>query len=362
MPKKFPKLPPIKGVHIWCGRHIKSAKRNDLLLVCFDKGTKVAGVFTSSKVFAYNISLCRQHIKNGQARGLVVNAGNANAFTGQKGAKACHKIVGQFAQSLKCAKGDIFMNSTGVIGVPLLARPIISKIKDHIPNDCQGQKKDIAKEWLACARAIMTTDTYPKLITKKIKMGDADIKLNGIAKGSGMVAPSMATMLAYLFTDANISPPILQKLLNEATQESFNAITIDGDISTSDSVMLFATAKAKNAPFIKTLRDKRLLPFRVALKDATRALACQIVKDGEGASKFIEIDILGAPSKKIAHETGLLIANSPLVKTAIAGEDPNWGRIIGALGKSETDIRQDKLRLYIGGAIGRSKGSSSSKI
>jgi glutamate N-acetyltransferase/amino-acid N-acetyltransferase len=343
-PKKYPKMPSIDGVRIATAEAgIKYKNRTDLLAMVFDEGTTVAGVFTKSKCPSAPVDFCRQNLGAGKARILIVNSGNANAFTGRKG-RAATTLTGQTAsEAVGCASSDVFLASTGVIGEPLDAtkfEPLLAgMVRDGKPN-----------QWLDAAKAIMTTDTYPKVATATVKLGDTDVTLNGIAKGAGMIAPDMATMLSFVATDAPISAPVLQDLLSRGVGKTFNAVTVDSDTSTSDTLLLFATGTAakRGAPTITDPKDPRLGAFRRALGKALKSLALQVVRDGEGARKQIEVTVTGAKSARSAKRIALSIANSPLVKTAVAGEDANWGRVVMAVGKAGEPADRDRLSIWFG--------------
>jgi glutamate N-acetyltransferase/amino-acid N-acetyltransferase len=341
-PAAFPLLPPIAGARFAAAEAgIKYKNRTDVLLAVFDKGTTVAGVFTRSRCPSAPVDWCRDALKSGKARALLVNSGNANAFTGKRGREATKMSAAMAAQVAGCKPKEVFLASTGVIGEPLDARKFGSVLKG-------AAKRAAAGAWLDAASAIMTTDTYPKGATRRVQLGDAMVTINGIAKGSGMIAPDMATMLSFVVTDAPIAAAALQDILRKAVRGSFNAITVDSDTSTSDTLLLFATGKAARAPKITDARDKRLISFKAALDDLLRDLAHQVVKDGEGAHKFVEVRVEGAESKKSARRIALSIANSPLVKTAIAGEDANWGRVVMAVGKAGEPADRDRLSISFG--------------
>ena len=348
-PTGFPDIPPIAGVTLAagsCGLRYKG--REDVLLAALDKGTQVAGVFTTSKTAAAPVHWCMKAAKAGRARALIVNAGNANAFTGLAGEKSVQRTVDKVASVLDCPKSQVFVASTGVIGETLP--------DDRIRKALGGLKKKLRPgDWPGAATAIMTTDTFSKGAFRKAMIGDTEVTIGGIAKGSGMIAPDMATMLSFIFTDAKIPASVLQTLVRRGADRSFNAITVDGDTSTSDTVLLFATGAASHAR-IASAADAKLRAFRAALEEVMIDLAHQIVRDGEGASKFVTVNISGAKSAKAAKKIGLTIANSPLVKTAIAGEDPNWGRIVMAVGKSGEEADRDKLKISIGGIAVAEKG------
>ena len=343
-PDALPHLPPISGVELATAETgIRYKNRPDVLLAKLAPGSIVAGCFTLSKSRSAPVDWCAQNLKGGKARAVVINAGNANAFTGKAGVKTVATVARAAALILKCKASEIFQASTGVIGEPLNPGPIVSALPGLIAagrGDC----------WDDAARAIMTTDTFAKLATASVKLGGRTVTINGIAKGSGMIAPDMATMLVFIFTDAGLPPRILQKLLSNSVSTSFNCITVDGDTSTSDTVLLFATGQAGPAPKgLKSAGDARLKGFAGALSGLCLDLAKQVARDGEGAEKLIEIAITGAQSDKAAHRIAMSVANSPLVKTAIAGEDANWGRIVMAIGKAGEKAIRDKLRISIGG-------------
>ena len=341
-PKSVPDLPPIQGVRCaTAAAGIRYPGRADVLLVAFDKGTTVAGVFTRSKCPSAPVEWCRAHIKGRLARALVVNSGNANAFTGKNGRQAAKLTAALAAKALSCPSSEVFLASTGVIGEPLDATKFTNVMDALVAGAAPGRFHDAAK-------AIMTTDTFAKVSTAKTNIGKAAVTINGIAKGSGMIAPDMATMLSFVFTDAAISARALQALLNDGVVDSFNAVTVDGDTSTSDTLMAFATgaAAARGAPKISRPADARLRGFREALQMVLCDLAEQIARDGEGARKLVEIKVEGAVSKKSARRIAMSIANSPLVKTAIAGEDANWGRVVMAVGKAGEPADRDKLSIW----------------
>ena len=333
----------IRGVKIAttnCG--IKYKNRDDLLLITFEKEVNVAGVFTTSSMPAAPVTWCKKNIKQGTAKALIVNAGNANAFTGKAGEEAVLATAETIAKNLKCEKEQIFVCSTGVIGETLKHHLITAAIPDLLKNPESDDKA-----WDKAAKAIMTTDTKQKLISKTCKIFDKTISITGFAKGSGMIAPNMATMLGYIFTDADISSAALATLLKEIAEETFNSITVDSDQSTNDTLLFFATKEAGNDlisdPFYKNLSD-----FKKTLHELMLGLAKMIVIDGEGAKKLIEITVNGAQNKQQAKEVAMGIGNSPLVKTAIAGCDPNWGRIIMAVGKSCLNADPNKIIVKIG--------------
>ncbi len=341
-PDRFPDLPPIAGVRLGTiAAGVRYAGRVDVMLAELAAGTTVAGVFTRSKTASAPVDWCRKSLPGGKARALIVNAGNANAFTGTAGLKAVEATAKGVAQRLGCRAGQVFVASTGVIGEPLPAERITA-VLDTLAG---GLDPD---HWAAAARAIMTTDTYPKGVTATARIGDATVTINGIIKGSGMIAPDMATMLGFVFTDAALPAEVLQTLLARGSDRSFNCITVDSDTSTSDTVLLFATGKAKN-PAIEKASDPRLAEFRRVLDGVLMELAHLVVKDGEGAEKLVQIRVGGAATAKAARRIGLAIANSPLVKTAIAAGDANWGRIVMAVGKSGEKADRDRLSISMGG-------------
>jgi len=343
-PKRFPKVPVVEGVAFATAEAgIRYKGRTDVLLVKLNEGTQMAGVFTRSKCPSAAVDWCRKVLPGGRARGIVVNSGNANAFTGKKGIESVDLTAKIAAKALGCTEGEIAIASTGVIGEPLDATKF-----NGVLADCASRVKGDA--WNEAARAIMTTDTFPKASFKRFKVGGVEVTLAGIAKGAGMIAPDMATMLSFVFTDAAISAPVLQALLSKAVKGSFNAVTVDSDTSTSDTLMLFATgaAKARGQKEISQLNDPALSSFKRALNAVLLDLATQVVKDGEGARKFVKVSVEGAKSANSAKRIALSIANSPLVKTAVAGEDANWGRIVMAVGKAGEPAERDRLAIFFG--------------
>jgi glutamate N-acetyltransferase/amino-acid N-acetyltransferase len=351
-PKSLPHLPEIEGVRFaTAAAGIRYKGRTDVVLALFDKGTQVAGVFTKSKCASAPVEWCRARLKGGKARALVVNSGNANAFTGKTGAQAAKLTASLAASAAGVPAGEVFLASTGVIGEPLDA----SKFEGVMAKMASSAAAD---GLLAAAKAIMTTDTYPKVATASAMLGGAGVTLCGMAKGAGMIAPDMATMLAFVFTDAPIASAALQSMLSKSVQKSFNAITVDGDTSTSDTLMLFATGAAakRGAPRILAANDRRLASFKAALDRLLLDLSHQVVKDGEGARKFVEVRVTGAVSAASAKKIAFSIANSPLVKTAIAGEDANWGRVVMAVGKAGEPADRDKLSIWFNDARVAHKG------
>jgi glutamate N-acetyltransferase/amino-acid N-acetyltransferase len=343
-PKKYPELPAIPGVKFaTAAAGVRYSGRTDVMLALFDGPAAVAGVFTRSKCPSAPVDWCREHLSAGVARALVVNSGNANAFTGAVGARAVADVGEAVGKAIGAAPGEVFMASTGVIGEPLEAARIAKALDELVV----GVKRDGLME---AARAIMTTDTFPKVATARVKIGETEVVINGIAKGAGMIAPDMATMLSFVFTDAAIAAPALQAMLSKSVRRSFNAITVDSDTSTSDTLLMFATGAAagRGAPEIVDAGDPTAADFKRALDRLLLDLAHQVVRDGEGARKFIEVRVEGAASRKAAKRIALSIANSPLVKTACAGEDANWGRVVMAVGKAGEKAERDKLDIYFG--------------
>ncbi len=336
----LPALPPCAGARFAVAEAgIRYKGRADVLLAEFAEGTTVAGVFTKNLCPGAPVTYCREILPGGLARGLVVNAGNANVFNGISGVRAVEATAAAAARALGTAPEQIFLASTGVIGEPLPAQKITG-VMDAL-------KRDLAADRLAdAAAAIMTTDTFPKAATRTARLGGVTVRVSGIAKGSGMIAPDMATMLAFIFTDAAIPAAALQAMLVKGVDHSFNCITIDSDTSTSDTVLLFATGQAGNKP---TDDPAALGEFRRALSEVLHDLAMMVVRDGEGARKLVRITVGGAVSNASAKRIALSVANSPLVKTAIAGEDANWGRIVMAVGKAGEPADRDRLGIAVGG-------------
>jgi glutamate N-acetyltransferase/amino-acid N-acetyltransferase len=342
-PKKFPVMPPVPGVRLGAAASgLRYKGRDDLLLAELVPGTRVAGVLTRSQTPGEPVKWCRKLLPAGRARGLLVNAGNANVFTGRQGAAAAAGMAKAAGKQLGVPAEEVFVASTGVIGAPLDIKPIAAALPAVHAVLAPGN-------WRAAAGAIMTTDTFPKGAARRVKIGGETVTIAGIAKGSGMIAPNMATMLAFLFTDARLPVRVLNTLLRAANERSFNSITVDGDTSTSDTCLLFATGAGARHPAISAANDKRLAGFRAALEEVMTDLAQQIARDGEGAEKFITVRVSGAASEAAARRVGLLVANSPLIKTAVAGADPNWGRLVMAAGRSGERISPDKMKISIGG-------------
>jgi glutamate N-acetyltransferase / amino-acid N-acetyltransferase len=358
-PTHVPDMPVISGVKLaTAAAGIRYKDRTDVLLAVMDKGTTVAGVFTKSKCPSAPVEWCRAKLsrsgssKAGSARALVVNSGNANAFTGKTGRQATTLTASIAAKALACGTHEVFLASTGVIGEPLDATKF---------NGVLGAlaEKAAPDDWMSAAKAIMTTDTFPKVATATVKLGKAMVTINGMAKGAGMIAPDMATMLAFVFTDAPIAAGALQSLLKNGVEDTFNAVTIDGDTSTSDTLLAFATgaAAAHGAPKISRANDPRLTGFAKAFRAVLADLAEQVARDGEGARKLVEIIVDGAVSKASARRIAMSVANSPLVKTAIAGEDANWGRVVMAVGKAGEPADRDKLSISFNGIRVASRGA-----
>jgi glutamate N-acetyltransferase/amino-acid N-acetyltransferase len=349
-------MPVIAGVKLaTAAAGIRYKGRTDVLLAVMDKGTAVAGVFTKSKCPSAPVEWCRAKLgggksskdkssKGGSARALVVNSGNANAFTGKTGKQATTLTASIAAKALGCSPNEVFLASTGVIGEPLDA----SKFDGVLGTLAETAEPG---DWMSAATAIMTTDTFPKVATATVKLGKAKVTINGMAKGSGMIAPDMATMLSFIFTDAPIAAGALQALLKSGVEDTFNAVTVDGDTSTSDTLLAFATgaAAADGAPKISRASDPRLKAFTKAFNAVLADLAEQVARDGEGARKLVEIIVEGATTKASARKIAMSVANSPLVKTAIAGEDANWGRVVMAVGKAGEPANRDKLSISFNG-------------
>jgi glutamate N-acetyltransferase / amino-acid N-acetyltransferase len=343
-PTSLPKVPVIEGVRFaTCEAGIRYKGRTDLMVAVFDPGTVAAGVLTRSKTCSAAVTWCRQSLMTPGARVLVVNSGNANTFTGQKGRDAVQTTAEFASKAVGCGPQDVYIASTGVIGEPMDA--------DKFAHRLAGLATDAtADNFEAAARAILTTDTYPKLVTRTVKIGTTAVHINGFCKGAGMIAPDMATMLCFVFTDAAIDQPVLQRLMSDFTQTTFNCMTVDGDTSTSDTCLLFATGAAarRGQVAIADAADPRLAKFADALHDLMRDLAIQVAKDGEGLSKFVTFHVSGAENWAAARKIALSCANSPILKTAIAGEDPNWGRVVMAVGKSGEAADRDRLSIWFG--------------
>jgi glutamate N-acetyltransferase / amino-acid N-acetyltransferase len=348
-PAHLAELPPVAGVSLataHCG--IRYAGRRDLMVALLEPGTSVAGVFARSLTAGAPVEWCRAALARGKARAIVVNSGNANTFTGRAGRGIVEETAKTMAALADCHPREVYIASTGVIGETPPKEKIIGALAPTM-------RTATPSAWLEAAQAIMTTDTFPKLATRRAEIDGVPVTLNGFAKGSGMIAPDMATMLAFLFTDAAIPAKLLQPLLAAANERSFNSITVDGDSSTSDTALFCATGAARHKRVADTA-DPRLKLFRRALDEVMIDLAQQIVRDGEGAEKFVTIEVTGAASARAARRVGLAIGNSPLVKTAIAAGDANWGRIVMAVGKAGEKADRDRLAITIGGVRIAEKG------
>ena len=349
-PKHVPDMPAVAGVRLATAQAgIRYKGRTDVLLALLDEGTTAAGAFTKSKCPSAPVEWCRANLKPGKARALVVNSGNANAFTGKSGREATKLTARIAAKAAGCKTSDVFLASTGVIGEPLDATKFAPVMDDLAARARAG-------DFLDAAKAIMTTDTFPKVATATAKIDGKTVTLCGIAKGAGMIAPDMATMLSFVFTDAAIAAPALQAMLKEGVNGTFNAVTVDGDTSTSDTLMLFATGKSGHSRIARAA-DPKLKAFKKALNAVLANLAEQVARDGEGARKLVEITVEGAASNSSARKIAMAIANSPLVKTAIAGEDANWGRVVMAVGKAGEPADRDRLSIWFGGIRVAHKGA-----
>jgi glutamate N-acetyltransferase/amino-acid N-acetyltransferase len=343
-PASLPDVPQVPGVRFATAEAgIRYQGRTDLLLGVFAPGTEVAGVLTRSKTRSAPVDWCAIGLRDGKARALVVNSGNANAFTGKKGMETVVITADAAASAVGCVPGEVFIASTGVIGEPLEAGKFA-----HLLGKLASEAK--ADAWHAAARAVMTTDTFPKLATRTAKIGGVEVVINGFCKGAGMIQPDMATMLCFVFTDAPIAAPALQALVADSADRTFNCVTIDGDTSTSDTLLVFATGQAekRGCPRVTEPTDPRIADFAAALHSLLRELAILVAKDGEGITKFLTIEVEGAEDDRAARRIGLAIGNSPLVKTAIAGGDANWGRVVMAVGKSGEAADRDKLSIRFG--------------
>ena len=350
-PKKIKSMRPIPGINIYTySANLYKNSRLDVLFFLFDDEFSIAEVFTQSKTRSITLDWNEKNLKKGKVKAIIVNAGNANTFTGDAGAKAMHKLVNFISQKFDILSSKIFVASTGVIGEPFPFKKIINAVS----------KFDKAKKsnWLNAAKAIMTTDTFPKVSEASAMIDGKKVTIKGIAKGSGMIAPNMATMLGFIFTDANINRSVLQSILSEINEETFNTISVDGDESTNDTVMLIST-NSSNHKNIKNKNDRKLKDFVLKLKTIMGNLSEQIVRDGEGATKLVNISVSGAKNTNSAKSIARSVAQSPLVKTAIYGEDPNWGRIVMAIGKSREPINKKKLKIKIGREIVAKNGTQS---
>ena len=352
----FPTIPPIAGVEMATARAgFYKHERDDLVVFSFAKGTTCAGVFTKHKVGSAPVDWCKRHLDSAEGgkdvRVLVVNAGCANAFTGKAGADAARRTASEVAKRFGCRQRDVMLASTGVIGVVLDDH----KIAAQLPAIEAGLEADA---WAKAARGIMTTDTFPKGAYAETEIDGHKVRIAGITKGSGMIAPDMATMLGFIVTDADIHPSVLRALLGLHVRTTFNSVTVDGDTSTNDTCLLFATGKS-GAPRIGRVGDRRLKAFSAALDRVMLDLAHQLVRDGEGASKFVKVTVEGAASPASARKLAKSIADSPLVKTAIAGQDANWGRVVMAVGKTEEPVDRDRLAIRFGPNIAAIDGAPS---
>ena len=350
-PKKIKSMRSIPGINIYTySANLYKNSRLDVLFFLFDDEFNIAEVFTQSKTRSITLDWNEKNLKKGKVKAIIVNAGNANTFTGDAGAKAMHKLVNFISQKFDILSSKIFVASTGVIGEPFPFKKIINAVS----------KFDKAKKsnWLNAAKAIMTTDTFPKVSEASAMIDGKKVTIKGIAKGSGMIAPNMATMLGFIFTDANINRSVLQSILSEINEETFNTISVDGDESTNDTVMLISTNASKHKN-IKNKNDRKLKDFVLKLKTIMGNLSEQIVRDGEGATKLVNISVSGAKNTNSAKSIARSVAQSPLVKTAIYGEDPNWGRIVMAIGKSREPINKKKLKIKIGSEIVAKNGTQS---
>lgn len=352
-PEKMPDLHPVKGFRLAVAESgIKYQDRPDLMLLVADQPAVIAGVLTTSRTASAPVDWCRKVLEGGTARAVFVNAGNANAFTGQAGVDTVEKTALAVADSIRASDDEVLLASTGVIGEPLDAGLMIR----HLPamqqsmNEAASSHQDLGQDWEQAAEAIRTTDTFAKATSRRLTLNGVEVTITGIAKGSGMIAPDMATMLSFIATDAAIAPAVLQAMTRRIADQSFNAITVDSDTSTSDTVLVLASGMAGNAE-ISDPASRDAEDFAAALHDLMVELAQLIVRDGEGATKFITITVAGAEDDQAARRMGLAIANSPLVKTAIAGEDANWGRIVMAVGKSGEKADRDQLSIAMGGVV-----------
>jgi glutamate N-acetyltransferase/amino-acid N-acetyltransferase len=338
----LPELPPLAGVTLGAAAvGIRYQGRTDVVMMEVSPGSAVAGVFTSNKCPGAPVDWCRGALKGRKARLLVVNAGNANVFTGLAGRRACEATAEAAAALVGCPARQVFVASTGVIGEVLPHEKLVAALP--------ALRKTLREDgWEAAARGIMTTDTFPKASSHTALIDGHEVRITGIAKGSGMIAPDMATMLCFIFTDAKIPAAVLQKLLKQGVDRSFNCTTVDSDTSTSDTVLLIATGETKH-PRVPAEGGAMLRDFARALDAVLMDLALAVVRDGEGAQKLVRIDVTGAVNARSAKRVAMAVANSPLVKTAIAGEDANWGRIVMAVGKAGEPADRDRLSIGVGG-------------
>lgn len=354
-PKRIATLPPIAGVRLAsCEAGVRYKGRTDVMMAIFAPGTQVAGVFTKTKTASAPVDWCRESLAGESARALVVNSGNANAFTGKNGVKVVKEEAQSVSAVVGCKSNEVFIASTGVIGEPLPVKKITA-VLDKLAEEAAPDA------WHEAAQAIMTTDTYPKLVTASARIGDKHVTINGIAKGSGMIAPNMGTMLSFIVTDATLPAGVLQTMLSQYVEDTYNSITVDSDTSTSDTLLLFATGKGAAHDTIESADAPELAEFREKLHEVMMNLALQIVRDGEGMTKFIQVDVTGAENDAAAKKIAYSIANSPLVKTAMAGNDANWGRVVAAVGKSGEKVDRDKLKISFGDVLVAEKGDRAKK-
>ncbi len=353
-PKGIKRLSPVEGVSLftYCA-NLYNKQRNDLSVFLFHNKSFIAEVFTKSSLRSATLDWNSKALKGKEVQAIVVNSGNANTFTGKQGERAIEEVVKTIASQFKVSKKKIFVASTGVIGEPFPTQKVIKVIKE---------KKSPSKNWIDAARSIMTTDTYPKGISINTSIGNQKIRITGISKGSGMIEPNMATMLGFIFTDAELSQSILKSLISKFIPNSFNSISVDGDESTNDTVILTSTNAKKMNKKIYSINDKRLKKFKLDLEKVFLYLAEQIVRDGEGATKLIEVNVINARSRLSAEKISRSIANSPLIKTAIYGRDPNWGRVIMAIGKTYEKVKKDKLKISFGNYLVAKNGLANPKI
>ena len=353
-PKGIKRLSPVEGVSLYtyCA-NLYNKQRNDLSVFLFHNKSFIAEVFTKSSLRSATLDWNSKALKGKEVQAIVVNSGNANTFTGKQGERAIEEVVKTIASQFKVSKKKIFVASTGVIGEPFPTQKVIKAIKE---------KKSPSKNWIDAARSIMTTDTYPKGISINTSIGNQKIRITGIAKGSGMIEPNMATMLGFIFTDAELSQSILKSLISKFISNSFNSISVDGDESTNDTVILTSTNAKKMNKKIYSINDKRLKKFKLDLEKVFLYLAEQIVRDGEGATKLIEVNVINARSRLSAEKISRSIANSPLIKTAIYGRDPNWGRVIMAIGKTYEKVKKNKLKISFGNYLVAKNGLANPKI
>jgi len=353
-PKGIKRLSPVEGVSLYtyCA-NLYNKQRNDLSVFLFHNKSFIAEVFTKSSLRSATLDWNSKALKGKEVQAIVVNSGNANTFTGKQGERAIEEVVKTIASQFKVSKKKIFVASTGVIGEPFPTQKVIKAIKE---------KKSPSKNWIDAARSIMTTDTYPKGISINTSIGNQKIRITGISKGSGMIEPNMATMLGFIFTDAELSQSILESLISKFIPNSFNSISVDGDESTNDTVILTSTNAKKMNKKIYSINDKRLKKFKLDLEKVFLYLAEQIVRDGEGATKLIEVNVINARSRLSAEKISRSIANSPLIKTAIYGRDPNWGRVIMAIGKTYEKVKKNKLKISFGNYLVAKNGLANPKI